>query len=118
MAAAKQLVQLAKWSIGLGVSGWALQESLFDVDGGERAVMFDRFRGVLPNVYGEGTHFRVPILQYPIIFDIRTRPRMISTMTGTKDMQMVNITLRVLSRPVAEQLPTIYKELGEDFDYR
>jgi prohibitin 1 len=39
-------------------------------------------------------------------------------MTGTKDMQMVNITLRVLSRPVAEQLPTIYKELGEDFDYR
>jgi len=33
------------------------------VDGGQRAVMFDKFRGVLPEVIGEGTHFRIPILQ-------------------------------------------------------
>ena len=33
------------------------------VDGGERAVIFDRFRGVLPKVIGEGTHFRIPLIQ-------------------------------------------------------
>lgn len=31
---------------------------------------------------------------------------------------MVNITCRVLSRPSAQALPTIYKELGLDFDER
>ena len=33
------------------------------VDGGERAVLFDRLRGVLPNVCGEGLNFIVPVLQ-------------------------------------------------------
>lgn len=31
---------------------------------------------------------------------------------------MVNISLRVLSRPMEEHLPTIYKNLGTDFDDR
>ena len=31
---------------------------------------------------------------------------------------MVNITCRVLSRPSPQALPTIYRELGQDFDER
>jgi hypothetical protein len=31
---------------------------------------------------------------------------------------MVNITCRVLSRPSPQALPTIYRELGRDFDER
>jgi regulator of protease activity HflC (stomatin/prohibitin superfamily) len=34
------------------------------------------------------------------------------------DLQMVNITCRVLSRPSPQALPTIYRELGQDFDER
>jgi prohibitin 2 len=34
------------------------------------------------------------------------------------DLQMVNITCRVLSRPAAQALPTIYRELGQDYDER
>jgi prohibitin 2 len=34
------------------------------------------------------------------------------------DLQMVNITIRVLSRPEAEHLPKIYRSLGTDFDDR
>jgi len=88
------------------------------VDGGEQAVLFDRIQGVLPNTTGEGTHFLVPFFQKAIIFDIRTRPRSISSVTGTKDLQQVNLTLRVLSRPDVGQLPKIYSQLGEDFDER
>ena len=33
---------------------------------------------------GEGTHFRIPWLQTPHIFDVRIRPRNISSATGTK----------------------------------
>merc|ERR1712117_650408 len=68
------------------------------------------------DVYVEGLHFRVPWFQYPIIYDIRSRPRKISSPTGSKDLQMVNISLRVLSRPDALQIPTMHKELGIDFD--
>ena len=31
---------------------------------------------------------------------------------------MVNISLRVLSRPVFEKLPEIYQTLGTDYEYR
>src|SRR5258708_2344235 len=37
---------------------------------------------------------------------------------NTLDLQMVNITCRVLSRPSPQALPTIYRELGQDFDER
>lgn len=56
----------------------------FAVDGGERAVIFDRFRGILGETVSEGTHFRIPWVQTPHIMDIRTRPRSISSVTGTK----------------------------------
>lgn len=34
------------------------------------------------------------------------------------DLQMVNIALRVLSRPVASSLPVMYQHLGKDYDER
>lgn len=59
-------------------------QTVSTVDGGERAVIFDRFRGVLPEAVGEGTHFRLPWVQTPHIMEIRTRPRTINSVTGTK----------------------------------
>ena len=91
---------------------------LFNVDGGQRAVIFDRFQGVKEAVVGEGTHFMIPVVQKPIIIDVRARPRTINSITGTKDLQMANISLRVLSRPLESELPRIYQELGTDFDDR
>jgi prohibitin 1 len=57
---------------------------LFKVDGGHRAVIFDRFQGIKEEVIGEGTHFMIPWLHKPIIFDIRTRPRSVAVSTGSK----------------------------------
>ncbi|CAF0736715.1 unnamed protein product, partial [Didymodactylos carnosus] len=88
------------------------------LDGGHRAVIFDRFQGVKPDVIGEGTHFMIPWLHKPIIFDIRTRPRSVPSITGTKDLQTVNITLRILYRPRAEFLPKIFTNLGLDYEER
>ncbi|VDN14808.1 unnamed protein product [Dibothriocephalus latus] len=88
------------------------------VDGGHRAVIFDRFKGVRETVIGEGTHFIIPWVQKPIIYDIRSKPRNIPVMTGSKDLQTVNITLRILYRPKAELLPKIYSNLGFDYEER
>jgi prohibitin 2 len=49
---------------------------------------------------------------------VRAKPRNVASLTGTKDLQMVNITCRVLSRPRIEALPTIYRTLGTDYDER
>ncbi|KAI0095301.1 prohibitin [Irpex rosettiformis] len=92
--------------------------SIYDVPGGYRAVMFDRFAGVKDTASAEGTHFLVPWLQRAILYDCRIKPRNISSTTGSKDLQMVSITLRVLSRPDVNHLPKIYQSLGLDYDER
>lgn len=117
-AAANALMRLAKGAAAFGVVGSAVSSAMYDVDGGEQAVIFDRLRGVLDTTSGQGTHFLVPVLQQPVIFDVRTRPRSISSVTGTKDLQQVNLTLRVLARPEVTKLPTIYRSLGLDYDER
>jgi len=95
---------------------YGLQQSIYTVDGGHRAIIFSRLNGIQNDIMVEGLHFKIPWLQYPIIYDIRSRPRKISSPTGSKDLQMVNIGLRVLSRPDAASIPLIHKELGQDFD--
>ncbi|KAL3355373.1 hypothetical protein AABB24_019442, partial [Solanum stoloniferum] len=115
-AAVSFLTNIARAAFGLGIGATVLNSSLYTVDGGQRAVLFDRFRGVIDDTVGEGTHFLVPWLQKPFIFDIRTKPHTFSSVSGTKDLQMVHLTLRVLSRPEVSRLPYIFKNLGLEYD--
>ena len=69
------MTKVAKWSIGIGAGLVCFDQCIYDgraiplnlahslVDGGERAVIFDRFRGVLPKTIKEGTHFKIPFIQ-------------------------------------------------------
>lgn len=61
---------------------------------------------------------RIPWFQWPIIYEIRARPKMMTSPTGSKDLQMVNIGLRVLHRPDVGMLPEMYRQLGLDYDDR
>jgi len=104
--------------VAAGGLAWGAVNSVYTVEGGHRSIIFSRLGGVQPEVYSEGLHFRIPWFQWPIIYDIRSKPRKISSPTGSKDLQMVNITLRVLQRPDAQALPIIYRMLGTDYDER
>lgn len=97
---------------------YGISQSIYTVEGGHRAIIFSRIGGVKSDIYAEGIHFRIPWFHYPIIYDIRSKPRKLSSPTGSKDLQMVNITLRVLSRPDAFSLPIMYRQLGLDYDER
>jgi prohibitin 1 len=110
--------RLAMTSFVIGGAGIFVNSCLYNVDAGQRAVIFDQFQGVKEKVYDEGTHFRIPVIQRPVIYDVRTRPRVISSTTGTKDLQMVQVSLRVLFKPDVDKLPTIYKTLGTDYEER
>lgn len=90
---------ISKFALPAGLTIALAQASMYDVPGGKRAVIFDRLKGVEQNVIGEGTHFLIPWLQKAVIFDVRVEPRVITTTTGSKDLQNVSLTLRVLSRP-------------------
>lgn len=109
---------ISKVAIPLGITVTLGQSALYDVEGGRRAVIFDRLNGVQQQVIGEGTHFLIPWLQKAIIYDVKTKPKTIATTTGSKDLQNVSLTLRVLHRPEVLKLPVIYQSLGLDYDER
>lgn len=109
MAAPGVLNAISRYAIPVFVAISFGQAAIYDVKGGSRAVIFDRLAGVKEQVSNEGTHFLIPWLQKAIIYDVRTKPRNISTTTGSKDLQMVSLTLRVLHRPEVQKLPKIYQ---------
>uniref|UniRef100_A0A8C9IEX8 Prohibitin n=1 Tax=Piliocolobus tephrosceles TaxID=591936 RepID=A0A8C9IEX8_9PRIM len=95
--AAKVFESIGKFGLALAIAGGVVNSALHNVDAGHRAMIFDQFRGVQDIVVGEETHFLIPWVRKPIIF-------------------IVNITLRILFRPVASQLPHIFTSIGEDYD--
>ncbi|KAJ3218203.1 Prohibitin-2, subunit of the prohibitin complex (Phb1p-Phb2p) [Clydaea vesicula] len=114
----KKMGGLGLLTIGGGALFLGINASLFNVEGGQRAIKFSRFSGVKDDVYVEGTHFFLPWFETPIVYDIRAKPRNVASLTGTKDLQMVNLTVRVLSRPRIDKLSTIYRTLGLDYEER
>mmetsp|Transcript_15558 Transcript_15558/g.22972 ORF Transcript_15558/g.22972 Transcript_15558/m.22972 type:complete len:321 (-) Transcript_15558:559-1521(-) len=104
--------------VGAGGLGYFAYNSLFTVEGGHRAVIFNRLQGMKDTVYGEGLNFNIPWFERPIIYDIRTRPCNLQTLTGSKDLQMVTIGVRVLHKPNPNQLVWIYQRLGMNYDER
>lgn len=109
MAFARVANNLIKAGVGLAVAGAVVNSALYNgklllfslldskcvttlfhkiscvaVDGGQRAVIFDRLSGVSDKVRGEGTHFLIPVVQTPYIFDIRSRPTNVPLVTGSK----------------------------------
>ncbi len=106
--------------LGLGFLGTTglVNKTLFCVFPGERAIVFDRMTGVKNKVYGEGLHFRIPLIQSIIKYEIRTRPFVYHTLTQTKDLQRIDISLRVLYSPEVGELPRIYNDIGENYAER
>lgn len=124
---ASRLAQGAPKGLGLGMkvligasaAVYGVYKSMYTVEGGHRAIIFNRIGGIDQNtIHAEGLHFRVPWFQYPIIYDIRARPTSTKSPTGSKDLQMVTIALRVLARPDQSKLPKLYQTLGLDWDQR
>ena len=101
-----------------GALGYGAYNSVFTVQGGHRAVMFNRITGMKSTVYNEGLNFNIPWFERPYIYDIRTRPCNLQTLTGSKDLQMVTIGVRVLHKPNPIKLVSIYQSLGRNYDER
>jgi prohibitin 2 len=89
---------------------------LFNVEAGHRAVKFNRISGIGNQVFEEGTHLNIPWFEWPIIFNVQTRAKVMTSTSGTKDLQMVNISMRTLSRPHPDKIAEIYRRIGFDYE--
>ena len=70
---------LARVALLGGAVVYGLANSIFNVEGGHRAIVFNRVVGVKDEVFAEGTHFMLPWFERPIIYDVRARPNVIQT---------------------------------------
>lgn len=107
--------------MAMGLLGAAAASSFFSncafvVEPGHAVIKFDRFKGVMDKVHEEGMHLLVPFIQTRYVYETRTRPIQIDTQSGTKDLQTVNIKLRVLFRPLKARLPEIHRRIGLGYD--
>ena len=114
----QQLSAISSFTSLLGMAYVGYKYTIFKVDTGHRAILFNKLSGIKNNVYREGWHLKMPWFERPIVYEVRTHPTTIRSMTGSKDLQMVNIQLRVLYRPDATKLPQLYRYLGTDYDNR
>lgn len=99
--------------IGLAVLVF-VSASVVIVSAGERAVIFDNFRGVLPGVRNEGMTFVLPFVQKAVRYDVKTQTYNVGTSDAdagaagitepaiearTADGQTVQMELSVRFRP-------------------
>lgn len=115
---ATQAAKAAGSLIAACALSYGAYNSVYSVSGGHRAILFNRLIGMKRNIYGEGLNFNIPWFERPYIYDIRTRPCNLQTLTGSKDLQMVTIGVRVLHKPDPLHLVWIYRHLGINYDER
>eukprot|EP01128_Nolandella_sp_AFSM9_P005260 TRINITY_DN2512_c2_g3_i1.p1 TRINITY_DN2512_c2_g3~~TRINITY_DN2512_c2_g3_i1.p1 ORF type:complete len:341 (+),score=96.74 TRINITY_DN2512_c2_g3_i1:85-1023(+) len=110
------------WPIAAAVGGLvsiaALYKSVFTVGAGECGIVFNKLTGTRPKTYTEGLNFLFPFIESPIIYNIRPQAHDFRTFTGSQDLQMVDIGVRVLVKPMEHQLPEMYQLLGTNYNER
>jgi prohibitin 2 len=119
MNAAQKSAPMLMGVAGMGMVGYAGLRygdvPWYNVVGGQRAVVYNRVVGVSDEVKGEGMHFKIPWFDRPTIFNVKYEPYLLRSMSGSRDLQMVDMQLRVLVRPMPDQLAHIFKETGADY---
>lgn len=103
----------------LGGVAMAGQQSIVTIRPGQIGIVYNRLGGISETRRClEGMNFIIPWFQRAIIYDVKTRPQLINTQSGSKDLQMIQISLRILFRPNDSRLPFIYRRLGTDYEER
>ena len=92
-----------------------LKQGIYQVNTGEKAFKFNKISGVRDKTVREGYHLRIPFIERPIIFNVKSQPIEFKSLTGSKDLQEVTIKVRVLFRPNQDQLQEIYRKLGPNY---
>ncbi len=114
--------QLKKYAVVAGVIFLLLLVFLIGspvgtVGAGERGIQL-RFDAVTGNVLGEGLYFRWPLIERVIKVDIKIQKEQVDATAASKDLQTVNSNVALNFHLRADQVATIYQEVGIDYKSR
>ena len=109
--------RMGMFGLSCVAAGTVASQFCFVVDGGEKRLIFDRLRGLQDTEYGEGIHFKLPLIQSTIAYQIRTQVKFQSTKTISADLQEIHLGLRLLYRPKEGKLAHICDNLGRPDEY-
>jgi len=89
----------------------------YTVDAGYRAVIFNKLQGgIQDKIVSEGMHFYIPGIYKPIICEVRAQPKTVTSITGTRDLQQIELSCRVLYRPIEDFLPSLINNVGVNYE--
>ena len=85
----------------------------FQVQPGERALIYSSFGGLRPTVYDEGLHMKLPIFEQAIKMNIRVQKQAEDASAASNDLQDVTTTVAVNFQVDPTQLQSIYRKVGQ-----
>lgn len=100
-------------SIVLFLAAIVILSSYFIVEPGRVAVKTRL--GAVVGSYGEGLHFKLPVLEDIVRFSIQIQRADIKTQAFSKDLQTVNSYLVVNHRIQQDTVESVYRNLGKDY---
>jgi regulator of protease activity HflC (stomatin/prohibitin superfamily) len=84
---------------------------------GERGVVLN-FGAVQPVVFGEGLHFRIPLVQTVIKMDVRVHKSQTDAESVSKDLQDTHSTIAVNYHILPDHANWVYQNIGGDYKNR
>ena len=92
--------------------------SWFVVPAGHQGVVFNTFIGVKAQTYGEGLHFKIPLFEKPYKLEVRTRVYNEDAGAASKDLQIVSTKVALNYHIDKEQVFSLFKNIGIDYESR
>lgn len=92
--------------------------SFFIVPAGHKGVIFNSFSGIKPITYEEGFHFKLPFFERVTEFEVRTRVYNEDASAASKDLQIVSTKVALNYHLDKEQVYTLFKNIGVDYESR
>ena len=89
--------------------------SFYVVGPGERAVIFNMFSGIKSEVYGEGFHWKVPIIDSVTKFDTRILKEELQASAASKDLQTVTAIVALNYHIDRASVFDLYREIGKNY---
>jgi len=87
------------------------------VGAGERGVVLN-FGAVQASVFGEGLHFRIPLVQRVIKLDVRVHKSQTDAESVSKDLQDTHSTIAVNYHILPDKANWVYQSLGREYKER
>jgi prohibitin 1 len=81
---------------------------------GKRGVVFNTLRGIEDRILGEGTHFRIPILESVTMVSVQVQKTLVQADAASKDLQSVQTEIVVNWHLDNSKVNKIYQQVGDE----